>query len=203
DDGTLRFTDMTEAAGIGLRRWATSATAADFDGDGDSDLYITCIGDDVLLLNEGGSFTDGTAAAGIAVPGWSTSAAPGDIDGDGDLDLYITRYIDWDFDAPPPPPVTFRGQQVIAGPAGMKPQADVLLLNRGDGTFDRPDATASIPPAYGLNAVMLDVDGDGQLEVLVGNDGMSNQVLERSDGTPLRLRDVGRERGFATNMSGA
>ncbi|MDP6987671.1 MAG: FG-GAP-like repeat-containing protein [Phycisphaerales bacterium] len=204
DDETLRFTDMTDTAGIDLQRWATSATAADFDSDGDDDLYVTCIGNDVLLRNDGeGGFIDVTAAAGAAVSGWSTGAAPGDIDGDGDLDLYITRYVDWNFDAPPPPAVNFRGQQVIAGPAGLVPLTDVLLLNRGDGTFARSKATADLIPSYGLNALMLDVDDDDQLEVLVGNDGMSNQLLERSDGTPLRLRDVGRERGFATNMSGA
>ncbi len=204
DDKTLRFTDMTETAGIDLQRWATSATAADFDNDGDDDLYVTCIGNDALLRNDGkGRFTDVTAAAGAAVSGWSTGAAPGDIDRDGDLDLYITRYVDWNFDAPSPATVNFRGQQVIAGPAGLMPLADVLLLNRGDGTFDQSDATANLPAAYGLNAVMLDADDDDQLEVLVGNDGMSNQLLEPSKGIPLQLRDVGRERGFATNMSGA
>lgn len=204
EEGALRFIDMTEAAGIDLRRWATSATAADFDADGDPDLYVTCIGTDVLLRNDGGGhFKDITEAAGIAVTGWSTCAAPGDIDGDGDLDLFITRYIDWDFAAPPPPTVTFRGQQVIAGPAGLPPQGDVLLLNRGDGTFIESSAVAGIPPAYGLNAVMLDVDGDHRLEVLVGNDGMSNHLLVRDEGVPMRLHDVGRERGFATNMSGA
>jgi hypothetical protein len=204
EDGVLRFIDMSEHAGIDLRRWATSATAADFDADGDADLYVTCIGNDVLLSNDGlGHFTDITKVAGVAVPGWSTAAAPGDIDGDGDLDLYIARYIDWNFAAPPPPGVPFRGNTVIAGPAGLPPQADVLLLNTGDGSFVVSDANADIPPAFGLNAVMIDVDGDHILDILVGNDGMSNQLLVQVEGERLRLRDSGPARGFATNMSGA
>ena len=204
ETGTLTFVDMTEDAGIDLRRWATSATAVDLTGDNEVDLYVTCIGPDVLLRNDGhGHFTDITAAAGIDVPGWSTCAAPGDIDCDGDLDLYIARYIDWDFSSPPPPTVTFRGEQVIAGPAGLPPQTDVLLINNGDGTFRDIDATAGIPPAFGLNAVMLDVDGDMQLEVLVGNDGMSNNLLVLPKTHAPRFRDEAKSRGFATNMSGA
>lgn len=204
ETGTLTFVDMTEDAGIDLRRWATSATAVDLTGDNEVDLYVTCIGPDVLLRNDGhGHFTDITAAAGIDVPGWSTCAAPGDIDCDGDLDLYIARYIDWDFSSPPPPTVTFRGEQVIAGPAGLPPQTDVLLINNGDGTFHDIDATAGIPPAFGLNAVMLDVDGDMQLEVLVGNDGMSNNLLVLPKTNAPRFRDEAKSRGFATNMSGA
>lgn len=199
ETGVLHFADVTREAGIDITRWATSATAADIDMDGDMDLYITCIGADVLLRNDGGTFTDVTREAGVDVPQWSTGAAPGDADGDGDLDLYVTRYIDWDFDAPAVPPVLFKGEEVIAGPAGLPPLPDVLLLNDGAGHF-KPAASLQAKPAYGLNAVMFDVDNDGQCEILVGNDGMANHLLEAREG---RWRDTAFERGFATNMSGA
>jgi hypothetical protein len=204
ETGTLTFVDVTKEAGIDLRRWATSATAVELTGDGATDLYVTCIGHDVLLRNDGhGHFTDITAEAGINVPGWSTCAAPGDIDGDKDIDLYIVRYIDWDFSSPPPQTVAFRGEQVISGPAGLPPQADVLLINNGNGTFRDINATINIPPAYGLNAVMLDVDGDTRLEVLVGNDGMSNNLLMLPQTDDPLFQDDAYARGFATNMSGA
>ncbi|MDP7030442.1 MAG: VCBS repeat-containing protein [Phycisphaerales bacterium] len=195
DEGTLRFVDT----GVMLRRWATSATAADIDGDGDPDLYVTCIGPDVLLRNDGGVFTDITASAGISVPNWSTGAAPGDVDGDGDIDLFVTRYVDWDFSAPPVPPIDFRGQDVLAGPAGLRPLDDVLLLNDGAGGFTS-ESPLDARPAFGLNAVILDVDDDGAAEILVGNDGMANHLLELDAG---HWRDTALERGFATNMAGA
>ena len=50
---------------------------------------------------------------------------------------------------------------------------------------------------------MLDVDGDMQLEVLVGNDGMSNNLLVLPKTHAPRFRDEAKSRGFATNMSGA
>ncbi len=197
DEGTLRFVDAS--AGIALTRWATSATSADIDGDGDPDLYVTCIGPDVLLRNDAGHFTDITEQAGIEVPNWSTGAAPGDADGDGDIDLFVTRYVDWDFAAPPVPSVDFRGQPVLAGPAGLTPLPDILLLNDGAGVFT-PAPTPDATPAYGLNAVMFDVDNDGAAEILVGNDGMANHLLEREGD---QWRDTALSRGFASNMAGA
>ena len=199
ETGTLRFIDATQDAGISITRWTTSATATDIDADGDADLYVTCIGPDILLRNDGGSFVDITNEAGVDVPNWSTGAAPGDADDDGDLDLYITRYVDWDFNSPPVPPVTFKGEQVIAGPTGLRPLPDILLLNDGNGVFTKVPAIKA-RASYSLNAVMLDADNDGQIEILVGNDGMANHLLEHEDGI---WRDVAHERGFATNMAGA
>ncbi|MCH2142828.1 MAG: CRTAC1 family protein [Phycisphaerales bacterium] len=207
ETGNVSFRDGTEHAGINLRAWGTSATAFDLEGDGDDDLYITCIGADRLLRNEGdGRFTDITLQSGIDVDGWSTGAAPGDLDGDGDLDLYVTRYVAWNFDAPPVPPTPFRGEDVIAGPTGLPAQSDRLLLNQGDGTFEDVSSSSGlndITASYGLNAIIIDLERDGQPEILVGNDGMSNQLLVIESIVPLQVRDVGHERGFATNMSGA
>ena len=68
----------------------------DYDGDGDADVYLTNLGGNVLLRNDGGGrFTDVTAAAGVAGSGWSTSAAFVDVDADGWLDLFVTRYLAW------------------------------------------------------------------------------------------------------------
>ena len=70
--------------------------AGDYDNDGDTDLFVTNAGPNVLLRNDGqGRFTDVTAGAGVAGAGWSTSAAFFDDDADGDLDLFVLRYINW------------------------------------------------------------------------------------------------------------
>ena len=200
ESGKLQFEDATAEFGIDITRWATSATAADFDADGDQDLYVTCIGSDILLRNDGSVFVDITQEAGIDVPDWSTGAAIGDVDGDGDLDVYVTRYVAWDFSAPPVPSVAFRGQDVLSGPAGLTPLPDAMLINQGNCTFLRIPLPA-VTPSFGLNAVILDLNGDSRGEILVGNDGMNNQMLDFDNGRGWK--DIAQKRGFATNMAGS
>jgi hypothetical protein len=68
----------------------------DYDNDGWPDLYLTCLGGNVLYHNNGdGTFTDVTAKAGVADGRWSTGAAFGDYDGDGFVDLMVTNYVDF------------------------------------------------------------------------------------------------------------
>ena len=73
------------------------ALSADYDADGDADLYITCLRENILYRNDGlEQFADATARAGLVLPVWSTGAAMGDADLDGDLDLYVANYADFD-----------------------------------------------------------------------------------------------------------
>jgi hypothetical protein len=59
----------------------------------------------------------------------------------------------------------------------------------------------AVTPSFGLNAVILDLDGDGRGEILVGNDGMNNQMLDFDN--ERGWKDIAQERGFATNMAGS
>ncbi|MDX1697608.1 MAG: VCBS repeat-containing protein, partial [Thiohalobacterales bacterium] len=94
--GELRFTDVTEAAGLGHAGYAQGVATGDFDNDGHVDLYVTAFGSNVLYHNRGdGRFTDVTATGGVDDPRWSTSAAFLDYDRDGDLDLYACNYLRW------------------------------------------------------------------------------------------------------------
>jgi hypothetical protein len=70
------FTDVTEASGLGDRRFGMGLAVADYDNDGDVDVYLTNFGPDQLYRNNGdGTFTNVTAAAGISNPAWSFSAS--------------------------------------------------------------------------------------------------------------------------------
>ena len=72
-DGTFR--DDTAAAGLAASFYGMGAAAADYDNDGDADLYLTALGPDRLFRNRGdGTFEEVTAAAGIDNP--SSPLAP-------------------------------------------------------------------------------------------------------------------------------
>ncbi|MEE9217602.1 MAG: FG-GAP-like repeat-containing protein, partial [Acidobacteriota bacterium] len=94
-DGT--FTDITRQSKIRDGRWGAGAAAADYDNDGDQDLYVTNFGPNALYRNNGdGTFTDVAETAGVAEERWSNGAAWFDYDLDGDLDLYVTNHIEFD-----------------------------------------------------------------------------------------------------------
>ena len=62
NNGDWTFTDVTEAAGVGDQGYGLGVTAADFDNDGDQDLYINNFGPNVLYRNNGdGTFSVVTA----------------------------------------------------------------------------------------------------------------------------------------------
>ncbi len=92
-DGT--FEDQSEKAGLAAQIAALNCTQADFDNDGDLDVYLMRGGWETpirpsLLRNDGnGAFTDVTEASGVGTPIASQSAAWGDYDNDGDLDLFV------------------------------------------------------------------------------------------------------------------
>src|SRR5215207_4269271 len=90
-DGT--FEDVTERASLRGEGYSMGAAAADFDGDGFADLFVTGYGTSALYRNRGdGSFEDVTQKTRALVPGWSTSAGWFDYDRDGRLDLFVARY---------------------------------------------------------------------------------------------------------------
>ncbi|MHC5115060.1 MAG: CRTAC1 family protein [Planctomycetota bacterium] len=183
DDG-LRFTDVTEEAGVGDEGFGMGVAVGDYDNDGDPDLYLTNYGPDALYRNDGdGTFTDVTAAAGIAEDRWGSSAAFLDYDRDGFLDLYVVNYLHY-----PDPKVCAddAGRPEYCGPKASPGVPDMLLHNEGDGTFRDVSADAGIAEVSGkgLGVICEDLDRDGHIDIYVANDGEANQLwMNDGDGT--------------------
>ena len=199
---TLRFTDVTTQAGVGLVAYGMGAAVADYDNDGDFDLFVTSFGPETLYRNNGdGTFTDVTAQAGVSDPLWSASAAFLDYDRDGDLDLFVANYLDF----------TIAGNKTCSdplgardycGPRAYRPAPDRLYRNDGNGRFSDVTESAGISKAdgNGLGAVAGDYNGDGWLDLYVANDATSNQLwINRRDGT---FADDGLLSGAALNAAG-
>ena len=106
----------------GPHRLAQGAAVADYDADGDLDLFLAQHGPDTLWQNRGdGTFRDVTAAAGLADSEWGVSAAWGDADGDGWPDLYVTNYLSVDPLHPPDPSATTGARSRSSGaPRGCR-----------------------------------------------------------------------------------
>lgn len=155
--GAVSFTDVSAESGIaGAQAFGSfGGSWADYDHDGDLDLFLPAKidrslpendglwGVDELMRNNGdGTFTDVAVQAGVGEPHWEDhhQAAWGDFDNDGDLDLFVPAF---------------------GGP-------NRLFRNQGDGTFvDVADAVTRGPNAA-FATVAEDFDHDGDLDLLVG-----------------------------------
>lgn len=175
--GEPRFTDVTAASGLDTTgRYGMGVATADYDNDGDVDIYLTNWGPNQLWRNNGdGSFSDVTAAAGVDDPRWSSSASWLDFDRDGWLDLYVGNYVDFTYDNHHPC-YSAAGSVDYCSPKAYRPEPDKLLRNRGDGSFEDVSARMGIAssPGPALGVVASDLDGDGWVDVYVANDQAEN-----------------------------
>ena len=130
DTGTWIFADVSTVSGTDLEIFGMGLAIGDYDNDGDLDFYMTNMGPNQLLRNEGdGTFTNQTDLAGVGrgkvpgLPGYDINVGWGtgffDLDNDGFLDLYAASgYVDMD---PFPNP---------------RLQPNALFINNGNGTFN-------------------------------------------------------------------
>ena len=196
ETGTLRFVDVTAESGIRPCSYGMGVAAGDYDNDGRTDLYVTCVGSNQLWHNEtpaGGAprFRDATAAAGADDPRWSVSAAFFDYDRDGRLDLYVGNYLR--FTAQGYQPCRTRaGEPDWCGPVSSDAVPGKLLHNRGDGTFEDVTQKSGLAAKFGpgLGARAFDFDGDGWLDLYVANDKTDNQLWINQSGEPPASGDV-------------
>jgi hypothetical protein len=198
----LRFTDVTERAGLGLRSYGMGAATGDYDNDGDLDLFVTSYGPETLYRNNGdGTFSDVTREAGVSDDRWSTSAAFVDYDRDGHLDLFVANYLDFTF-AGNRTCFDSVGTRDYCSPRAYRPVPDRLYRNLGDGRFAEVTESAGTSRAdgAGLGVAAGDYNADGWPDIYVANDATPNQLwINGRDGTFV---DEGLLSGAALNGAG-
>ena len=181
NDGKAGFTDVTSAAGLAGKRFDFGAAAADYDNDGDQDLFVAGLHGNTLYRNDGeGSFSDVTATSGIGSGDpefgdlWAVAGAWFDYDNDGLLDLFVVNYLSWGVGADPV--CDTAGPRDYCHPKHYTGTPNRLYRNRGDGTFTDVSATAGIRDhvGKGMGAAIADFDGNGFLDVFVTNDKLPN-----------------------------
>ena len=200
--GGLRFTDVTEAAGVRGEGYTTGAAAGDYDNDGKVDLFVAGVQRNQLLHNTGGRFQDVTATARIKSYPWSVAAGWFDYDNDGWLDLFIVNYVDWT-----PETNKFCGDRaknlrVYCHPKHYAGLPNALYRNRHDGTFEDVTERSGIGKyiGKGMSVAFADYDGDGYVDVFVTNDAVPNFLFHnRRDGT---FEEVGLLAGVSVPASG-
>ncbi|MEM8486623.1 MAG: FG-GAP-like repeat-containing protein [Bacteroidota bacterium] len=171
------FTDVAAAAGVADASHDGSGVAvADYDNDGDKDMYLSNSKEDVFFENNGdGTFTDITAGSGLGTNGArrGTSASWGDYDGDGFLDLFVSHH----------EPMADAGI-----PDDATQAQDYLYHNNGDGTFT--DVSDSMlggdRVGHSFIGAWTDYDNDGDLDLYKINDcpfeSTDTMRLWRNDG---------------------
>jgi hypothetical protein len=209
NDGTGKFTEVGEKAGVSDIGWGMGVAVGDYNNDGFEDLYVTCLGPDYLFRNNGdGTFTNVTAKAGVSDPRWSTGASFFDYDRDGDLDLFVSNYVDFDVNHLPEfgqgKSCQYKSIPVQCGPRGLKGAGDSLYRNNGDGTFTDVSKAAGVSDPdgyYGLGVITSDFDDDGLVDLFVANDSTPNfHYRNKGDGT---FEEIGFVAGTGVNENGS
>jgi enediyne biosynthesis protein E4 len=174
-DGT--FTDVTAKAGVGGGDgYGVACSAADYDSDGNIDLYVLNYGPNTLYHNNGdGTFTDVSKKSGLADPLWSLSGVWFDYNGDGKLDVFVANYLQYDGGKFR----NFYAANGYPGPLSYPGQPDHLYRNNGDGTFTDVTKEAGVYSKEGraMSATVADFLNDGRLHLYVANDAMESYFL--------------------------
>ncbi|MBI3449294.1 MAG: CRTAC1 family protein [Acidobacteria bacterium] len=177
--GGGRFEDVTAKMGVTKRGRAMSATAADYDGDGWDDIYVTNDATENFLWRnrEGRGFEEVAAMAGVAFNGMADQTASmsvdfGDYDGDGRPDIYVSD------------------------------NAYGSLFHNDGGQFTDAAAPSGLARAsaqfVGWGAFFFDADNDGDLDLFKVNADLSRlfgqepQLFENAGGI---FRDVSMSAG--------
>jgi len=186
NDGRGRFADAGDRLGVKTLATGVAPLALDYDNDGDADVFISSVGQQVMLENrlvpDGKlAFVDSSLEAGVAVPAVGFSAAAGDVNADGRLDIYVTSYNRY---GQVTPDSWFRATNGTP---------NLLFVAQPDGTFKEEAGRWGVDDRrWSYAAEFADVNGDGRVDLYVANDfGEKAMYVNRGD----RFVDEAKERG--------
>jgi tetratricopeptide (TPR) repeat protein len=182
----IKFTNISNTVGLNIPnfddtknanfKYSTHVKVADYDGDGDIDMYVGSF-DPVsstykhyLFNNDMGRFKDITKEAGLNHSGKESYVTFVDYDNDGFLDLYI-----------------------------VKENGDILYRNEGKNKYKDVTQTAKIGSKTGGNqALFLDLDHDGDLDLFEARNGSNLLFRNNGDGT---FQEIAAQMGLSCNGS--
>jgi len=187
NDGGMKFTDVTAAAGVTGVGYAMGAAAADYDNDGHVDLFVAGVARNQLLHNRGdGTFEDVTDRAGIGSGEWAAAAGWFDYDQDSRLDLLVVNYVRWSAKGGRFCGDQARGVRIYCHPRYFEGLPNRLYRNRGDGRFEDVSVPSGIAKhvGKGMSVAFADYDHDGDIDAFVTNDTVPNFLFRNNgDGT--------------------
>ena len=183
NDGAEGFTDVTHETGLHINnaRFSLAASWADYDNDGDPDLYVANdFGRNNLYQNNNGRFKDVAAEAGVEDQAAGMGASWADFDRDGDLDLYVSNMF------------SSAGRRIAYQSRFMKDRSDqsrsaaqhhslgnTLLANLGNGRFeDVSDRTGVRMGRWAWGSTFVDIDNNGLKDIVVPNGFLTNQYKD-------------------------
>lgn len=154
------FSQVKEGAIVTDPGFSQGAAWADFDNDGDEDLFVTnswTNGNNLFYINNGdGTFIKEENIVIVNDGGNSNGCTWGDVDNDGDLDLFV---------------------------ANVNDQNNFFYKNNGDGTFLKDTLSrAATDKGWSYTAAWADFNNDGWLDLFVGNYNEQANFLYVNDG---------------------
>jgi hypothetical protein len=180
------FRDASDETGIKITSAGTAPLVFDYDNDGDDDLFISAVGQQILLQNtlkQSGKleFNDVSLESGVAKDAIGFSAVAGDVNGDGFLDVYVTSYNRY---GQITPNSWFRATNGTP---------NLLFISQKDGTFREEAAKWGVDDRrWSYAAEFADINTDGKIDLYLANDfGEKALYINKGD----RFVDEAAERG--------
>ena len=172
------FTDVTDAVGLGENnnRFSLAASWIDYDGDGDSDLYVANdFGRNNLYRNDAGTFVDVAASSGTEDQAAGMGVSWADADLDGDYDLLVSNMFSSAGQRIAYQPRFKPGNRELRAEIQHHSLGNSLFLNDGKGVFrDASDSAGLRMGRWAWGARFTDFDGDGRPDVVVPNGFLTN-----------------------------
>lgn len=214
NDGKGVFSDVTAGSGLEVEVYGMGCAIGDYNNDGRVDLFVSCLGKDLLFRNDGAKFTNVTEESGVGgdPTAWSVSSGWFDYDKDGDLDLLVTHYVQWSRESDLAQEFRLVGgsERAYGRPQPFGGTFPSLFRNKGDGTFEDVSKESGmqvmnpatrVPMAKSLGLVFEDFDADGNLDFVIANDTVQNFLMHNTgDG---KFEEIGALAGVAFDASGA